>query len=441
MKIATTYSRSRRQSIRLPHRQKGVVLVLIAVGMLAIVAMGALALDVSHVLLNKSKLQNTVDMAALAGARALDDKGNSAAAVDAARVAAMDIFDANVEADGNNEIVGLAGSTSVKVQFSVTLEPFTAGATTGAEYVRVAVDPMTLPSWLMQVLPNGGQKRVSASAVAGPSPTLGAACDVVPLVICALDIDAPPNYGYETDTITVLKSGSKTVCDSGEIGGGEQSLGGNFSLARLDEPGIDEVRKNLAGGYEGCTELGAIVPTQPGDGASIAQGINVRLNKFDGPIKPGDYLPDVISEALGQGNGDPNNPRIELAENKSCNLEYDGNTITDPADLPFSYDDYLDRLSRDDFDHAPPAGAFDRRNMAVLIADCGGNDNNGLTPLPIVGFGCFFLLQTMDQGGQEPMYGQFLKECNAKGVVGPEPVDNPGPYIIQLYNDSTSKDS
>ena len=62
--------------------------------------------------------------------------------------------------------------------------------------------------------------------------------------------------------------------------------------------------------------------------------------------------------------------------------------------------------------------------------------------MPILGFGCYFLLQEAVQKGNEShVYGQFVRDCNAGGVPGPAPVNSPGLYIIQLYRDPNSTDS
>ena len=57
---------------QLRHKQQGAVLILVVVGMLGMLAVVGLALDSGHAMLNKTRLQNAVDAAALAGAKELD---------------------------------------------------------------------------------------------------------------------------------------------------------------------------------------------------------------------------------------------------------------------------------------------------------------------------------------------------------------------------------
>ena len=88
-----------------------------------------------------------------------------------------------------------------------------------------------------------------------------------------------------------------------------------------------------------------------------------------------------------------------------------------------------------------PGGEFYRRNLTITVADCTGKDN-GATELPILGFGCYFLLQEITQSGLvNEAFGQFVSECEASGRSGPTPGAGPGPTEIQLYKDPDSRDS
>jgi hypothetical protein len=408
-------------------KQRGVVLVLFAIGMLAIIAVAGLALDMSHAMISKTRLQNTVDAAALAAAHVLDQTSNETLATDAAR----DVFGANQAAAGNRELNDYLDASGAVVEFSATLDPFVPG-TAPAEYVRVTMEDFTLPAWMIQVL-GIDSKQVRASAVSGPSPTLGNVCDLVPLIVCGDPDAGGPFWGYQDGEVTVLKGGSQSGSQDGPIGPG------NFQLARLGGSGSDVVRENLAGGFEGCAALGDTIPTEPGNSVGpVAQGINTRLGKYSGPISPGDYPPDVITE---QQNTD-----LEYdADTDTVTLDNGNTIVNDSSDLDFSYDsgfdNYTSRVIANNYDNPPPAGAFERRNLTVTIADCTGT-NTGQSNLPILGFGCYFLLQEVKQKGSEAeMYGEFIDECDANGSFGPWPTTNPGPYLIQLYKDPDSSDS
>ncbi len=410
-----------------PRRERGAVVVLFTIGMVAILVMAGLALDGGHMMLNKTRLQNSVDSAALAAAKALDQTGNAAFA----DLAARSVFGINANNAGNAEMARELGSINVTVEFSQTLNPFAAG-TVPPEYVRVRARNFRLPAWFIRLL-GINEKILEASAVAGPSPTILNACNLVPLIVCGLPPDQggtpQNNWGYEDDSVHVLKSGSLQCGEQTEIGPG------NFQLARLGGNGNDVVRENLAGGYQECQLQGDTIPTQPGVGTGpVSQGINTRFNKYSGGgMNADDYPPDVIIEQQG-GTG------LQYDECTDT-ISLDGQAVTDSSQLDFNYDDYLQRLAEADYDIQPPTSTFDRRTMPVIVADCSGI-NNGQSDLPILGFSCFFLLQEATQKGSDNfLYGEFAEECASQGVPGPAPGSAPGPHIIQLYRDYASTDS
>ncbi len=116
--------------------QRGVVAVLTAVSMVALIAMAGLALDMGHAFLNKTRLQNALDAAALAAAQILDATGNpTVAAADG-----LAVFNLNAAGAGNGEL--LAANLVPTFQFSDTLYPFVScdPGCADPQYVRAAVD-------------------------------------------------------------------------------------------------------------------------------------------------------------------------------------------------------------------------------------------------------------------------------------------------------------
>jgi hypothetical protein len=62
---------AQRRSVSGRRRQRGIAMVLFSVGLVVIMAMAGLALDMGHAYVNKTRLQNAIDAAALSGASAL----------------------------------------------------------------------------------------------------------------------------------------------------------------------------------------------------------------------------------------------------------------------------------------------------------------------------------------------------------------------------------
>lgn len=417
--------------------QRGAVAVLVAIAMGALILSAGLALDMGHVYLNKTRLQNTVDAAALAAAKTLDDTGNTALAT----AEAMQAFGNNASATGNRELSDAYGagngSIRVTVEYSTTLPPFAAGAAEGP-YVRVRAIGFVMPAWLARV---GGifNKTVAAAAVAGPR-TLNVGstvCNVAPMMVCGnAGAGAGANWGYTLNAPQVLKKSTP---------GGQSAVGpGNFQLIQLGGPGAAVVRENMAGTFSACIAGGSTLQTQTGNEAGpVAQGLNTRFGEYNGPMHgtQATYPPDVIVTSQA--------PALRAVQNASQGFDvYQGNTPITPANIGqlYDYDEYNSDLQNPaNYDYQPVneggIGAFERRILAVPVGNCTGTVN-GQGSVPLLGFACFFLLQPAEQQGNDSfVYGQFIRDCSVSGTPGPSPVAGSGPHIIQLYDDPTSNDS
>jgi Flp pilus assembly protein TadG len=424
------------QPLKSRDSQRGAVVVLVAVALGAVILMAGLALDSGHLFLNKTRLQNTVDAAALAAAKTLDDTGNTGLAT----AEALQAFGNNASAAGNRELstayASGNGSIQVTVEYSATLPPFTAGAASGP-YVRVRATGFVMPSWLVRV---GGifQKTTAAVAVAGPR-TLNSGstvCNVSPMMVCGdAAAGAPGYFGYTPNAPAVLKKSTP---------GGQSGVGpGNFQLIQLGGPGADIVRENMAGSYGACIAGGTAVQTQTGNEAGpVAQGLNTRFGEYSGPMNNAQatYPPDVIVD--GQ------TPALNAVQNgQSYDVYQQGVHITaSNINVLYDYQQYVGDLQNPGtYDYQPinegGIGAFERRVLAVPVGDCSGTVN-GQGSVPLLGFACFFLLQPAEQQGNDSfVYGQFVPDCSVTGTPGPNPVAGAGPHIIQLYDDPASNDS
>lgn len=423
MKIQLTKIRQRR-ALRL--KQRGVAMPLVVIGLVAILAMAGLALDSSHALSNKTHLQNAVDAAALAAAKAYDDTFD----VVAGEIAAYRVLGHNADGIGNHEmnVAYDSGQIQVTIQWSETLNPFVSAGI--GPYVRVIARSFATPTTLSAVV-GIDVIDVGSTAIAGPSPSIRNACNIAPMVVCAANPDDDANFGFEPDKLEVLKSASGNGSDIGP---------GNFQLIRMDcGPGGDCIRDNLAGEFSGCLSQTDSVETEPGNtvGPSV-QGLNTRFGSYSGPVTPEEYPPDVV---VTQQN-DPLN-----CVDSTCDSISLRGAVIDESGLDYSHADYQDDVAAGRYSYSPDSsvdglkGIFDRRVLTLPIASCDGS-LSGQGTLPVIGFGCYFLLQEVVQKGTEAqIFGQFIRGCDVGGTPGPDPVDGPGPYIIQLYRDMASQDS
>jgi Flp pilus assembly protein TadG len=410
-------------------RQRGAVLATFVIAMVVMLGIVGMALDGAHGMLNKTRLQDTVDAAALSAAKTLDQTSDQVLAEAEAR----QMFSRNASDLGNDEMAAsyAAGDIDVAVAFSATLHPFVAGSTP-AQYVRVTATNFTLPTWFTPVL-GFTEEKVGASAVAGPSPTIQTACNLAPMMVCG-DPNAAPgdHFGYTLGTADVLKTSSNTS----EVGPG------NFQLIRLGGgQGGADVREAMAGNYAGCVSSTDTVPTEPGNTVGpVVQGLNTRFGEYLGPMAgtESDYPPDVVVQ-------EPNPP---LTYDSSTDTIYYGSEPVDGDPDPhyYGYDDYEAAVKAGTYDYTPQeqggVGVYGRRTLAVSVGDC-TNTTNGQGDVPVLGFLCYHLIQpAVQKGNESDVYGQFIDEgCQITGRPGPTPGSGPGPYIIQLYKDETREAS
>jgi len=409
-------------------------MVLIIVALAALLLMAGLALDGGHVMLNKTRLQNAVDAAALAGAKALDETGSTAIAT----TQALQAFGSNANASGNQELskayASGSGPISITVQYSATLPPFTPGSATGP-YIRVKAAGFNLPLGLAR-LSGISQASVTATAVAGPSPKINNACNIAPMMVCGDPVAGEANlWGYTTNAPTALKESAPG--NASEVGPG------NFQLIQLGGTGANIVRDNLAGGYTGCTATGNTINTETGNEAGpTAQGLNTRFGDYSGPMNgtQGQFPPDVI--VTGQS------PALTVNTSGTTTTIKQGSTTITAANVNilYNYQKYsADLQNPAKYNYQPVEnggiGAFQRRIVAVPVGACTGTAT-GSTSVPVLGFACFFLLQPVVQKGTDAyVLGQFIGKCDAQGAPGPNPGAGPSPYIIQLYHDPDSGES
>lgn len=368
-------------SLRGSSKQQGLVVVIVTIAMLVILGVTALAIDINHAYMNRTKLQNGVDAAALAAAVILDQSGTEAEAETAANAALTKMSGS----DGNAELDMTTADISVTFNNS---SDFSGGACVlgGDCYVRVVANNLDLNSFFMQMFTD--TKQVGATAVAGPSAG-GNTCNVVPIAICAGDIGSDTG-GFKDGDVYDLKLGSN-----------DSPMGaGNFQLLDID---VDEtenqssqdkhIRNQLAGSYTGCVGVGEFVTTKPGNTIGpVGQGLNTRFG--DGRLTD-QYDPDgEVKEGI-------------------------------------THNEYL-----------ASEGHNGRRELAVPIVDC-TESGSGKTDFEVVAVGCFFLVDKApkDNSGKDAIKGEFMEICSVKNSRNNGQSTMAGPHRIVLYKDPFNEDS
>jgi len=456
-------------------------MIIFAIGMIAILAMAGLALDGSHMLLNKTRLQNAVDAAALAAAVEMNTGGD----INSSRVVAQQNLVDNASASGNAELATALGTYSVSttangnecggidsdgndvnicIQFSDSYGAPGSGfafapgtwipGVSQFGYVRVIVDGFTLPNYLIQVLNLVGfnpQKNIGASAISGPSSRLGENCGLSPLIFC-IDLDVPHSetgelpaedndWNVDPGRLHVLKYANE--CTNTPPAGH-----GNFQLADVLGNGASAVAAGLAGALI-CGEIGGEVDTKEGLAASVSQGFNTRFNDFKGAFKKSEYTSDLITREpdglLTYEDGGTNSDcSDDYISQNGAPVEYAADVEHDfPGDM--TYAEYLDDTENGPYDVAD--GDKLRRRLPIFFADCSvdlgtGGAGHGDQTFRVLDFGCFYAMQKMDgsANGNE-IFGEFVSTCLGEGSFGPVPDNGQGSYRIQLFHDFDRFDS
>ena len=383
-------------------RQRGAVAILLTVAMVALVAMAGLTLDGGHLMLNKSRLQNAVDAAALSGAKTLSQTYGVAGAATATRDAALNTLRLNADAEGNGELAraiaerGGVGNFA-NVEFSTSVYgPFAAGLPANARYVRVTVANHGLVGFFWRFLDSIGagdlgEKRVAAVATAGPSPSAQES-NLLPLLVCGDVTKRPISQGGSSNDFWGHAYGDrKTLKDTSWQGTGAGP--GNYQLLDLVGNGANGVRKGLAEGVDKSYSYGDTVTTKPGNSCSIRDGLNTRFG--------------------------------------------DGSYEKAPSDLvvgPMEYEQYVRETAACLSGGAgcQPGGMAERRIVKVVVVDCDTDKKGGKKDMKVLGIGCFFAVQKMESKGCDEIVGQFVRDCSS-GYSGSNPSQDVGPQIIQLY--------
>ena len=405
--------------------QQGATLMLTLVFMIGILGMVGLAIDTGHVLVNKTRLQNALDAAALSAAITLNGaSNNSTAQATAAGIATFDLFK---NSTGNNELAGVT-LTAANFSYSDRVNLFSAGVGGTPNFVRVATNALQVNNFFIQAVSGNASQNVGAISTAGP---IGQNCNLVPLVICAdvdpvtgfMDKDCSDDtdgdgykdcYGYNMNEESELHT---PFCNPNRDPGCEDTAleAGNFTLLRWDgDAGKNDIRNSLSGTVNSCS-VGVQLETDPGNAVGpVGFGINDR------------FYQDTVTDVYDQ--------------------------ITNPTASTPAYDDYLST-------QATALGGdgliADNRVVAVPVGDCTELQNGNTTfDFATDGTGnmaamCILIRRPVRTTGADndpdylknSIYIEMMELCPALGQTNPA---NPvlfGPFRIVLFKSEASQDS
>ena len=396
-------------------RQKGAIIVTVALTLLFLLGFMAIALDFGRLFIVKTELQTAVDSCALAAARELDGTSGALARAISAGKTAGNLNKVNFQGEA-------AGIEDADITFSDSLIPdgafsHTFSPVANAKYAKCTRAKTGLAPWLLQTMGAfsgdtafyGAPQGVLALAVATRTPAQSACA--IPVQITPKTGGAPPDYGYLAgEWIPSLYS---------EGGGGSASndlAPGHFGWANLDGSNSNrEARDELLGNGYCDLRTGATIGS-PGAMVGLRTAWNSRFGLYvngGGNPKIDTALPDISGYAYtavnqpSQANAWPDFRDNKRAYGRSYGDTTDtvnaGDAITG-LNLPGNYNDNLMGTYAEGPRQLKTHGnAYRRVVLAPIVV--------GST---IDAFACVLMLHPMD-GPNLTVYLEYIGNATASG--------------------------
>lgn len=378
-----------------PRRQGGAVAVIAAFSVIVLVLMLGLVLDLGHLFVAKTELQNAADACALSAARELNDL--STGAVDRATAAGQTVGNRN-RVDLQKDAVNILAED---VTFGDTVNgPFSRTIGPGSLYVHCAPHHTNLKSIVLWFMAITGLTDWQLSAEATARLTGGQGVCAIPIAMCSTAAAGSASLNFVTGTWY-----------SGRMAAGT-SVTGNYDWVRFPgETGGKDLGEILAGNGM-CTVGPAVVDAEPGVNTGAAKGWNTRFGLYAGPYSDIDsYPPDRSGFAYTPNRvtskgvtipgswtaAPPQNAYPDYVSRKSQTHDpYNPTALLDDKGKPVNLPGNPSPLSR--ALHA--SKGQDRRMTFVPVISCSTWAPNKKN-LPVIDYACAFMISPVDDPGTD----------------------------------------
>lgn len=267
--------------------ERGSILAMSALGMLSFLLAVGLGVDISHLYLAKTELQNAADAAALAGASGLNYNSTGITIATNRAVQAMNSY----EFDKESVVFPRAN-----VRFATNLADFEGGSDLSE---AGASDPLVAPTirFVKVTTPQSPVKIAFVSMVLGSSLDLSAQAVAGVSVPLNLFTGYLPVSVVDDDGLTTIKPGNLYTFRGSPQGSVSP---GNYQTLAIDGSGASDDRIGLASGVRNIVGAGGYVDTKPGVSAgAVRQGVNTRFDDYASGMDPVNYPPDTnIKEGI-----------------------------------------------------------------------------------------------------------------------------------------------
>ena len=250
--------------------QRGSVMVLSTVAMLAVLLAVGLGVDISHFYLAKTELQNASDAAALAAASALNS--NPSGIIDGAWRATQvvnkyEFNKDNVQFTSDDAILWSANLDGPYLKTNAASASKELAATIRFVKVTTEQSPVSI-SFASVVL--GSNKNMSATSTAGLSVPLNTFCGFIPLAVLIND-----------DLDQLIPGSVYTI----RAPAGSGVSPGDYQILSIAGPGGNDVGFGIGAGVDACAKPGDVytVDCKPGlTAGKVRTGLNSRFDDYQG---------------------------------------------------------------------------------------------------------------------------------------------------------------
>ncbi|RJG17810.1 pilus assembly protein TadG-related protein [Massilia cavernae] len=400
-------------------REGGVVAIIVALSIFVLVGFGALVLDLGHLFVNKTELQNAADSCALAAANQLvcdPDVGPCPAAFLEDAVAAGSFVASRNTNDFQKRAVSIGRND---IRFHTAIGPNSSylsideGALPGSKFAMCVARSAPIRTWLMQVRQAIAPTTVEARAVATLAPGQ-TACAVSPVGVCSLNA-TPPSYGYSV---------GQWITSNFNSGAGGDELAGNFRWVDFtpNSGGTNEVRDQLLGN-------GSVCGVRVGDDvreSGVKQGAKSAWNTRFGIYQNGANAPTPATVAPDKtGYSYPSkNPGTVIGIGTSAYADY---RLKQALHKPFTSNEYAPNGAAGNVGGNESTSAehltygSERRLVAVPIVECGKSP----ATVKILSMACVLMLNPMSNGASGDIYLEWRgmadaanSPCRSAGIAG-----------------------
>lgn len=407
----------------LPAREEGAVAIIVALVLALLLGFGGVVLDLGHLFVNKTELQNAADSCALAaaGQLACDPAGGACPASFLADAEAAGIFVGS--RNTSNFQRGAVTIAPADVRFANAIGPNnaylsrTAGANPNARFAMCIARSTSIASWFMQKGGKPASNTVAASAVATLAPGQ-TACNAAPIGVCSKNA-TPPDYGYGTIGEWIVSS------FNGSNNGDDSGLAGNFRWVDFTPSagGASEVRDQLLGTSSVCGIAVGNDIREEGVKQGAKSAWNTRFGIY--PNGANGYSPaDVAPDKTGYSYPSKA-PGTVIGIGQSAYADY---RAKQAAHAPFKSSEYAPSGSAGNIPGANPLTSAEhlqygaeRRLIPVPILEC----NKSPASVKILAMGCVLMLNPMSNGSTGNLYLEWRglanrpgSPCRSAGVAG-----------------------